>query len=134
MLAQHLFQFGKKNIKNATYLNVGTLIMDDLMKLLPMEKLISWKCPIIMKMDIEGSEHWAFDGANEIFHQLHITHVVMEWLWYRRGKHKNYGKKIFAFFDKMGYDAYGMNGAKIPSLKDHLSYNEPDIMFVKKDL
>lgn len=33
----------------------------------------------IMKIDIQGFEHYAFQCAGRLFDTIHITHVFMEW-------------------------------------------------------
>ena len=47
--------------------------MDDLMEVINFKKAV-------IKIDIEGHEHHAFREAKELFKQVFISHIIMEWI------------------------------------------------------
>lgn len=51
---------------------ISTIVLDDLVDVITFSQAV-------MKVDIQGSEHRAFQCASRLFAAVHFTHVFMEW-------------------------------------------------------
>ena len=51
---------------------INTIVLDDLVDITPFSQAV-------MKIDIQGSEHYAFQCASRLFDAVHFTHIFMEW-------------------------------------------------------
>jgi len=51
---------------------ISTIVLDDLVDVISFRQAI-------MKIDIQGSEHYAFRCASRLFNAVHFTHIFMEW-------------------------------------------------------
>jgi FkbM family methyltransferase len=52
---------------------IDTILLDDLVNILPFRQAV-------MKIDIQGYEHHAFQRASKLFDAIHFTHIFMEWM------------------------------------------------------
>ena len=81
---------------NHSYI-VKTIRFDDLLPILTAKGIER----VLIKIDIEGSENFALEGGEQIFNQLDVPLVQMEWL-----RIRNYPERvetIFKFFAKYDY-------------------------------
>lgn len=60
----------------------------------------------IMKIDIEGYEHFAFRAAHRFFDQVDIRAVLMEWMWHKSGSESG---EIVKFFMDRNYEPIDPN-------------------------
>jgi len=51
---------------------INTIVLDDLVDVIPFSQAV-------LKIDIQGSEHVAFQCAKRLFDSVHFTHIFMEW-------------------------------------------------------
>ena len=51
---------------------INTIVLDDLVDVISFSQAV-------MKIDIQGSEHYAFQCASKLFNAVHFTHIFMEW-------------------------------------------------------
>lgn len=62
---------------NNKYL-VETILFDDLLSFVP-QKLLSERARVVIKIDIEGFEPFAFQHARNLFAKLNVELIFMEW-------------------------------------------------------
>lgn len=66
-------ELGVKPCQGSCPSTVRTILLDDLVMVTPFEKAV-------MKMDIQGFEHKAFQYASVLFNHVNVTYIFMEWL------------------------------------------------------
>lgn len=66
-------ELGVESCQGACPSTVKTILLDDLIEVLPFERAV-------MKVDIQGYEHKAFQHAAVLFSRVTVTYVFMEWL------------------------------------------------------
>lgn len=83
---------------------VETILFDDLIDFLPKGK------KVIMKIDIEGYETFAFENATKIFDHVDIKCIYMEW-GNLKLNHKNHHRlrRLVQFFFERNYNPYFKN-------------------------
>jgi len=52
---------------------IDTVVLDDLVAVVPFRQAV-------MKIDIQGYEHRAFQRADDLFRTVHFTDIFMEWM------------------------------------------------------
>ena len=58
---------------------------------------------VVIKMDVEGYEHFALRGASDFFSKVDVQAVLMEWMWHKAGSG---AEEIFKFYLDRGYEPY----------------------------
>ena len=76
--------------------SVWAVCLDHLLPLVPTRR-------VFLKMDVEGGEERVLRCAARFFQQLHVTHVLMEWLFLRHGRD---GARAIDFLVRNGFLPY----------------------------
>ncbi|XP_076081479.1 uncharacterized protein LOC143052357 isoform X1 [Mytilus galloprovincialis] len=58
---------------------------------------------VVIKMDVEGYEHFALQGASDFFSKVDVQAVLMEWMWHKAGSG---AEEIFKFYHDRGYEPF----------------------------
>ncbi|CAC5391395.1 unnamed protein product [Mytilus coruscus] len=58
---------------------------------------------VVIKMDVEGYEHFALKGASDFFSKVDVQAVLMEWMWHKAGSGS---EDIFKFYFNRGYEPF----------------------------
>jgi FkbM family methyltransferase len=109
---------------------VHTILFDDIVEYMPLNKKNNKFKKAIMKIDIEAYEPYAFQHATKLFDQIEICVIFMEW---EHIKQKSYLAKeredLLNFFYVRGYAAY--NGEELILRQNYISWPW-DIIWRKK--
>ncbi|KAK3093956.1 hypothetical protein FSP39_022231 [Pinctada imbricata] len=108
------------NFNKATILRTATL--DDILDL---PHACAFRKSLI-KMDVEGSEHKAFQGAVKFFEKVDVQGVLMEYRWHvtRPTKHV-----ILDFFKKFNFDPYDFKSGTLRKLEAQTMKNH-DVLWL----
>lgn len=68
----HLFVLQVQECTGACPVIISTIVLDDLVDVISFSQAV-------MKIDIQGFEHYAFRCASRLFDAIHFTHIFMEW-------------------------------------------------------
>ena len=71
---------------------VSTILLDDLLEVISFKKAV-------MKIDVEGHEHKAFDKAHKLLNAINISYIYMEWLFL--GKYQDSESEDFTLLQKL---------------------------------
>lgn len=88
-----------------TYGTVHTIKMDDLLKIPGIENFSK----VVVKMDIEGFEAKAMEGASLFFEKIKIVGFIMEWEFHRGQKSAD---TILKFMSKHNFMPHALNSGK----------------------
>lgn len=98
-----------KKLKNGraqgTYGTVHTIKMDDLLKIPGIENFSK----VVVKMDIEGFEAKAMEGASLFFEKINIVGFIMEWEFHKGQKSAD---TILKFMSKHNFMPHALNSGK----------------------
>jgi FkbM family methyltransferase len=90
---------------------VSTIVLDDLVDYIPLNKNNQRYQKAIMKIDCEAHEPYVFQRASQLFDQVDVCVILMEW---EHVKNRNYAHnerdKMLRFLYSKGFVSYDLNG------------------------
>ncbi|XP_071175148.1 uncharacterized protein LOC143079406 isoform X2 [Mytilus galloprovincialis] len=95
----------KEGRAQGTYGTVHTIKMDDLLKIPGIKNFKK----VVVKMDIEGFEAKAMEGASLFFEKIKIVGFIMEWEFHRKQKTAD---TILKFMSKHNFIPHSLSSAK----------------------
>ncbi|XP_064648278.1 uncharacterized protein LOC135500641 [Lineus longissimus] len=102
---------------------VDTILMDNLLEVVTFKKAV-------MKMDIEGHEIWALEGAHRLFEEVDIRYLFIEW----PGISKTSAVQgLVDFLTRRNYLAYTISGSRLRMYGWPFNHAWPEnVMWVKQ--
>lgn len=108
-------QYKKSELSSNKYL-VETILLDDIIEFLPLEKRKRFSKKAIMKIDIEGLEAFAILSGKRLFDILDIQVVIMEWEYCKRiTNHHTKVEEMILFFINKNLVPHSIEGLKLNS-------------------
>ncbi len=90
---------------------VSTIVLDDLVDYIPLNKNNQRYQKAIMKIDCEAHEPYVFQRVSQLFEQVNVCVILMEWLHLKNGNYpKNERDKMMDFLYSKGYLSHDLNG------------------------
>lgn len=111
---------------NGTYGTVHTIKMDDLLKVPGIENFQN----VVVKMDIEGFEAKAVEGASSFFDKLTIHGFIMEWEFHRG---QATAKTILKFMKDRNFLPHSLSSGKQPLSEDKSASWGYDVLWLPKN-
>ena len=106
------------------YTSVETVTLDDLLDL---PNICAFK-KVIIKIDVEGSEHKAFLGAKKFFHNVDVQGVLMEYRWHVTRPSKNV---VLDFFEEFKFDPFDFKSGYLRKLEPKSMQNH-DVLWLPR--
>ena len=116
---------------NQTYCLPQTtaVVLDDLLEVVNFEKAM-------MKIDIEGHEHRAFQHGHQLFRKVYISHIFMEWMKLKEYYHNPIEKPmvldLLNFLQEEGYTPFSAETGT--TVTPRYWYSWPNDVIWKHDL
>ena len=113
-----------KRFDFSQYTSLETVTLDDLLDL---PNICAFR-KVIIKMDIEGSEHKALEGAKKFFKNVDVQGVLMEYRWHVTRSSKDI---ILEFFEEFKFDPYNFSSGYLRKLVPR-SMKNPNVLWLPR--
>ena len=107
------------------YTPYKTMVLNDLLDL---PNICAFK-RVIIKMDIEGSEHKALQGATKFFEQADVQGVLIEYMWHTQRASRFV---IWEFFERFKFDPFDFMSGRLKRLNPKTMQNK-DVLWLPRD-
>ncbi len=90
---------------------------------------------VFIKIDVEGNEYFALEGADQFIKRVRPIGFIIEIIKYWSGGENPRFLETFALMDKYGYDGYEITDtASLEKIKDRNKITGASYIFLRKDL